>query len=134
MSEFRTFVFGAEGQEPGKLVHDGIVESNVAFGAVVDYVEVRGDRLLEAKKAKLEEEQAELAETTTDDERRREQGDVNDVLHALGILGIADFVPNHTFDKGHFVMKIALPQDTEEGRFWVEYYSSHPDRFTEITE
>lgn len=115
-----------------KLVHDGIVGFNEAFGATVDYDVLSEEDLRKALETKLLEEQTEFEHAKTDEEKTKEQGDVNDILYALGRLDSTDYLPNHTFAKGHFVNTIALPLDNEEGRYWADYYSSQPDRFTEL--
>lgn len=133
MPDTRTFLF--EGGE-GKLVYDGFIADHKAFGAKTRHRILSSDERVETLRAKLYEEQAELAAAQTYKERQKEQRDVNDVLFALGELMLAGYVPARRFDIGIFATAVTLPVDpgNKEAAYWIEYYSSQPERFPEETE
>lgn len=114
--------------ELNKLVHDEIVQGHLDEGGQVDYEVVQGERLQAELERKLEEESAELATAQTDEERAKEQTDIDNVLFALGRLGTADFEPTKTFLKGHYIRRVTMPRTS-----WLsDYYSKDPIRFPEI--
>jgi predicted house-cleaning noncanonical NTP pyrophosphatase (MazG superfamily) len=116
-----------------KLVRDGIVEQNEGFGAVVDYEVLSGEELKRALEQKLAEEKAEFEEADTDEAKAKEQRDIDDILFALGRSKAEDYEPHNTFNDGRFVHTVALPQDSEAGVYWTNYYLADPARFPEVT-
>lgn len=111
-----------------KLVHDGIVEDHQREGCEVDFEVLSEGRRLIKLRRKLEEERAELAAAETDEGRAKEQGDVWNVLHALGELTAEGFKPTKLFEKGHYIHTVSVP----EASWLAEYYGSDPVRFPEV--
>lgn len=111
-----------------KLVHDRIVQDHVDGGGEVDLITLEGEGLITALEAKLAEDREELAEAESEDDKAKERQDVNDVLFAPGRLADGNYQRVKTFDKGHFIRTVTMPNDS-----WLtEYYASNPNRFPEL--
>lgn len=126
---YRTFEFPG-----GKLVYDGWIADNKAIGAKVAYKIRRGEELRVALRSKLEEELCELEQATTDEEKAKEQRDINDIRFALGELSVQEYEPKKTFTLGIFALSVSLPNDpsNREAAHWIEYYSGDHERFVEV--
>ncbi len=114
-----------------KLVRDGIVQGHIDEGGQVDWrVLDDDDEFVAALKTKLTEEQAELANAATDEEREKEQRDIDDVLFALGRLGIDNYTPTKTFHERAFIITATLPKTS-----WLyKYYANDPARFPVVNQ
>lgn len=75
----------------GKLIRDRVPELLEARGEVITTIELRGDELLTALRAKVVEEAAEVAAADTRDALVEELADLREVLSRLGeVAGITD--------------------------------------------
>lgn len=129
---YRTFKYHPE----GKLVYDGWVADNKAMGAKPKYRILPEPERIAKLRVKLAEETKELSLASTEEERAKERGDINDIRFALGELSTQEHKPDKTFTLGIFAESVSLPADPNntEATYWIEYYAAHPERFQEIDE
>src|SRR5690606_33158450 len=82
-------------------------------------------------RVKLAEETKELSLASTEEERAKERGDINDIRFALGELSTQEHKPDKTFTLGIFALSVSLPNDpsNREAAHWIEYYSGDHERF-----
>ena len=127
----RTFGFN-------KLVRDKIVQQQQQDGGKPDYKVLEGKEYLEALKAKILEEAAEM-NTEEASGLVKELADLQEVIDCLveAIGSTKDEVTKAqtekntkagSFKKRLLVRTVAVPDDNE----WIEYYMNNPDRYPEI--
>jgi predicted house-cleaning noncanonical NTP pyrophosphatase (MazG superfamily) len=127
----RTFVFN-------KLVRDKIVRQQQQAGGQPDYKVLADAEYLQALKAKILEEAAEM-DTKDKDDLVKELADLQEVLDcmldAIGSskeeLAKAQAKKNTkagSFKERHFINAVTVPDDNQ----WIDYYLKNADRYPEI--